>query len=223
MLSQITITAFPWVPDFAQGNVRDVRVRWALEEVGLPYEVRLINQKDQASSEYRKLQPFGQVPIYQEGDLTLFETGSILLHIAAKSSVLTPEVENAKARMQTWVIAALNSVEPFLMNLAEIDFFSGDQQWAKDHRGDAVKALDDRLTKLSGWLTDKEYLEDRFTVADLMMSSILNIARHTEIVKKYPTLSAYQKRCFDRPAYKKALADQMATFKKHSPKDMMGN
>lgn len=214
---KIIISAFPWVPDFAKGNVRDLRVRWALEELGLSYEVKLIGRTDQKSAEYRKQQPFGQVPIYQEGGLTLFESGAIVWHLAEKSEILAPKDPHELARMRSWMFAALNSIEPFLMNLAEIDFFSNDQQWAKDHRADAVKALENRLQKLTDWLEGRDYLEERFTAADLLMSTVLNIARHTDIVKKNPVLSAYYDRCVDRPAYKRALEAQLSTFKANEP------
>ncbi|WP_225411320.1 glutathione S-transferase family protein [Stigmatella hybrida] len=208
----ITISAFQWVPPFAQGVVRDLRVRWALEEAGLPYQVRLIDPQVQASSEYRALQPFGQVPIYQEGNLTLFESGAIVLHIASRSEVLLPTDEAGKARAITWMFAAINSIEIYFQNLAEIDFFYPGQEWGKQHRPDVVKMIQTRLGELATCLGSREYLEDRFTAGDLLMSTVLRILRHTDLLDGYPTLKAYKARCEARPAFQRALASQMEPF-----------
>jgi glutathione S-transferase len=208
----IRITAFRWVPSFAQGLVRDLRVRWALEEAGFPYEVRLIGREDQASPEYRRLQPFGQVPVFEDGDLTLFESGAIVQHIAEQSAKLMPADSNERARVKAWLFAAMNSVEPRISNLASIDLFYPDEEWAKLHRPGAVEAVRDRLSKLCDWLEGRDYLEDRFTAADLLMTSVLRNLRHTDIVEQMPVLEAYRERCIARPAFQKALADQLATF-----------
>src|ERR1043165_7718323 len=140
----ITISAFKWVPDFARGQVRDLRARWALEEAGLPYRTRLLEQGDQDKPEYRALQPFGQVPILEENGLVLFETGAIVLHIGERSEALLPKDPNARARAMQWVIAALNSVEPFVMNVALIDLFYKDEEWAKLRRPGAGEFLKKR-------------------------------------------------------------------------------
>jgi glutathione S-transferase len=145
----ITISAFRWVPPFAQGHVRDLRVRWALEEAGLPYETRLLEQGDQDKPEYRALQPFGQVPILEEDGHALFESGAIVLHIGERSEVLLPKDPLARARATQWVIAALNSIEPHLMNVAIIDLFYADQEWAKLRRPSAVEFASRRLSSLS--------------------------------------------------------------------------
>jgi len=208
----IRITAFRWVPPFAQGLVRDLRVRWALEEAGFPYEVRLIGREDQASREYRRLQPFGQVPVFEDGHLTLFESGAIVQHIAEQSAKLMPEGSNERARVKAWLFAAMNSVEPRISNLASIDLFHPNEEWAKLHRPGAVEAVRDRLSKLCDWLEGRDYLEDRFTAADLLMTSVLRNLRHTDIVEQMPVLEAYRERCIARPAFQKALADQLATF-----------
>ena len=210
----ITISAFKWVPPFARGQVRDLRVRWALEEAGLPYRVRLIDADDQASPDYRAQQPFGQVPMFEENGLVLFETGSIVLHIGARSEVLVPADDAGRARAITWLFAALNSIEVVLQPLAELDFFYPDQEWAKLRRPDAEKAVKRRLAELASWLGDREYLEDRFTVGDLMMSTVLRIAGHTDLVDAEPKLKAYQGRCEARPAFQRALRDQLASFEK---------
>lgn len=208
----ITITGYKWVPDFAQGLVRDLRVRWALEEAGLPYRVRLLEHGEQASEGHKALQPFGQVPTYEENGLVLFESGAILQHIAQRSEALMPADADGRARVAVWLFAALNSVEPACMNLAEIDFFCPEEQWAKLHRAGAVEAVQAKLTALDTWLDGREYLEDRFTVADLLMTTVLGILRHTNLVAQRPTLEAYRQRCEARPAFQKALADHLAVF-----------
>lgn len=213
----ITLTAFKWVPPFAQGLVRDLRVRWALEEAGVPYEVRLIDREDQVSKAYRQRQPFGQVPVFEENGLVLFETGAILLHVAERSEVLMPADATGRERARTWVFAALNSIEPHVQNLAVIDLFCANDEWAKLRRPGAVAFLNTRLRDLTTWMEGREYLEDRFTAGDLMMTTVLRILRHTDLLKEQPLLEAYRLRCEARPAFVKALADQMATFEKHAP------
>lgn len=216
----IRLTAFRWVPPFAQGLVRDLRPRWALEEAGLKYEIRLIGPDDKKSDSYRKLQPFGQVPVLEDGDLNLFESGAITLHIAENSPVLMPQDPLSRSRARTWVFAAINSVEQHVQNLQTIDLFNPDKAWAIERRPEAVEILKDRLQKLNTWLNGREYLEDnRFTVGDLMMVSVLRNLRQTDILSKdFPQLEAYVQRCEARPAFKKALADQMKTFAENAPK-----
>lgn len=208
----ITVSAFRWVPPFARGLVRDLRVRWALEEAGLPYKTRLIGPDDQKSAAYRALQPFGQVPAYEEDGLTLFESGAILLHIAGKSETLLPPEPKARARATAWIFAALNSVEPHIQNLTALDLFHADQDWAKQRRPGALQLAESRLTSLSDWLAGRDYLEDRFTAADLMMTTVLRIPRHCDLVARYPALDAYRLRCEARPAFKHALDAQIADF-----------
>jgi glutathione S-transferase len=209
----LKVTAFRWVPPFAQGLVRDLRVRWALEESGLPYEQILIGPDDQKSAEYRKRQPFGQVPVLDDGDFTLFESGSIVMYIAEKSQTLLPADSEGRARALTWMFAALNSVEPSIQNLAEIDLFYTEEEWAKARRPGAVKDVQTRLSALSDWLNGRDYLEEnRFTVADLLMTTVLRVPRNTDLVAKMPVLEAYRLRCEARPAFKKALAAQMSDF-----------
>ena len=218
----ITITALKWAPTFAQGNVRDHRVRWILNEVGWPYRVRLLDTEDQQDPDYRQAQPFGQVPIMQEdGFPPLFETGAILLHVATRSGKLLPLVEGDRALAVCWLFAALNSIEPPFSNLAEVDFFIEDERKKADRRPDVLKAVDAKLTQLAKALGPREYLVgQQFTVADMMMSSVLKILHHTNLLDTYPTLKAYRDRCFDRPAYRKAVADQCAEIAGHEQKDM---
>jgi glutathione S-transferase len=210
----ITISAFKWVPDFAQGQVRDLRVRWALEEAGLPYRTRLLGMGDQDKADYRALQPFGQVPVLEEDGFVLFESGAIVLHIGERSETLLPTEPAARARATQWLIAALNSIEPFLLNVALIDLFYADQEWAKLRRPGAVEFAQKRLAGLSKALGDKRYLDgERFTVGDLMMATVLRILDHTDIVRSDPRLAAYVERCTARPAFERALNAQLADFK----------
>jgi glutathione S-transferase len=210
----ITITAFKWVPDFARGQVRDLRVRWALEEVGLPYKTRLLEQGDQDKPEYRALQPFGQVPVLEEDGLVLFESGAILLHIGARSETLLPRDPGARARATQWLIAALNSIEPFVMNVAAIDLFYANEEWARMRRQGAVELVQKRLAALSQALGGKPYLDgDRFTAGDLMMTTVLRILKHTDLVTSDVRLAAYVERCTSRLAFKRALEAQLGDFR----------
>jgi glutathione S-transferase len=211
----ITISAFKWVPEFAYGQVRDLRARWALEEAGVPYETHLLAMGDQDKSDYRALQPFGQVPILQDGDFTLFESGAIVLHIGERSAALLPKDPVARAHATQWLIAALNSIEPFLMNVALIDLFYANEDWAKLRRPGAVEFAKRRLAGLSDSLGDKAYLDgDRFTAGDLMMTTVLRILKHTDIVTSDKRLAAYIDRCTARPAFKRAFDAQIGDFRK---------
>ena len=205
----ITISAFRWVPPFAKGQVRDLRVRWALEEAGLAYQTRLLGQGDQDTPEYRAMQPFGQVPIYEEDGRVLFESGAIVLHIGARSETLLPKDEGARDRAVQWLIAALNSVEPHIMNVASIMVFHADQEWAKLRKQGAIDFARNRLGGLAKALGDKPFLDgERFTAGDLMMATVLRI--RPELVDG--VLADYVDRCCARPAFKRALDAQMADF-----------
>lgn len=218
----ITITAFKWVPPFAQGQVRDHRVRWVLEEVGWPYEVRLLDTVDQRSPAYRAQQPFGQVPVMSEdGRPTLFESGAIVLDVALRSGRLLPADDGQRGLALSYHFAALNSVEPFLSNLAEVDFFMADEAQRQVRRPGVLAMVERRLGELQHALGGREYLvADRFTVADLMMASVLKIARSLDVLRGFERLDAWQARICGRPACRKAIADQCATFAQHSPRDM---
>jgi glutathione S-transferase len=212
--ADIEISAFQWVPGFAQGQVRDLRPRWALEEAGLPYKTRLLAMGDQDTPDYRALQPFGQVPVFREGELALFESGAIVLHIGERSETLLPREASARARATQWLVAALNSIEPFVMEVARIDFFCPEEDWAQQRRPAAVEFLERRLTALAKSLGDKPYLDgDRFTVGDLVMTTVLRIL--PEVTAGEARLAAYVERCTARPAFQRALDAQLKPFQAH--------
>lgn len=210
----ITVFAFKWVPDVARGQVRDLRVRWALEEAGLPYKTLLLEQGEQDKSEYRALQPFGQVPVLEEDGFVLFESGAIVLYIGERCETLLPRESGARARATQWLIAALNSIDPLVGNVAGIDLFHQNEEWAKLRRAGAVEFLHRRLSALSSSLGDKPFLDgERFTVGDLMMSCTLRTLNYCDIVAGYKTLAAYVERCTARPAFKRALAAHLADLR----------
>ena len=212
----IEITAFRWVPEFAQGVVRDLRVRWALEEAGLDYRVRLLDQ--QRPPEYLQEQPFDQVPVYRDGDVHIFESGAIVQYIGEQHEVLLPRDPQGRYRAIQWTYAALNSCEPAVLNLLLIDVFYAGEEWAKLRRPGAADFVRGKLKRLSDWLGDKTWLEgDRFTIGDLLMVTVLRFLRHTELVAQHANLAAYLKRGEARPAFQRALADQLATFAANQP------
>ena len=208
----IRVTVFRAVPPFAQGLVRDLRVRWALEEAGEAYTEHVIGPEDQKSEAYRRLQPFGQVPAYEEGDLVLFESGAIVHHVAQRCAALMPADAASRARVTAWMFAAMNTIEPQIQNLAAIDLFYAQEAWARARRPGAVEAAQKRLQDLAAWLGERDYLEGPFTAADLLMTTVLRILRHTSIVAQIPVLENYRLRCEARPAFQRALAAQMAVF-----------
>lgn len=214
-----TVTAFAWVPPFAQGFVRDLRIRWALEEAGRPYQVELIGPDIAASEGYRQWQPFGQVPAWRDGEVEIFESGAILIHLAAKSEALAPQTPAGLARVTTWIISGLNSVEPFAQNLATLDVFHAGQPWVEGYRPIARASLERRLTSLSKWLGDKDWLEGRFTAADIIMVTVLRELVACGILKEFPNLDAYRARGEARPAFIKSLEDQLRTFAENAPRE----
>ena len=211
------ITAFRWVPDFAAGLVRDLCIRWALEEIEQSYRVRLLDATNPRPAEYFQEQPFGQVPSYRDDQVQLFESGAILLHLAIEDERLLPFDRNPRMRSVAWMIAALNSIEPIILQLLAIDVFNRGQEWTKERRPQVVEFLEARLGKLSDALGDKEWFEGRFTIGDLMVVAVLRQLRHTDIVAKFPNLAALVARAEARPAFQRALADQLAVFKEHQP------
>ncbi|MGB0921565.1 MAG: glutathione S-transferase family protein [Alphaproteobacteria bacterium] len=206
----LTLTTFGWVPEVARGQVRDLRIRWALEEAGLPYEVRLIDGKFRATPEYLAEQPFGQVPVLREGEVTIFETGAILLHIAERSAALMPADDAARAHIRTWIFAALNSVETRFHVFREINKYP--EAAANPAYEGALKSVRQRLQVLEDWLSTRDYLVGGFSAADIMMATVLRIMNDTDIVAGFSVVQAYYEKCLARPAFQKALADHMAVY-----------
>ncbi len=208
----IRISAFSNAPDFAKGLVRDLRVRWALEEAGLSYRSRLLEQGDQDKPDYCALQPFGQVPVFEENGFVLFESGAIVLHIAERSDALLPKDPAARARAVQWLVAALNSVEPFILDVFAIDFLYADEEWARLRRPGAVELMNKKLDAVAKRLGDMPYLDgEHFTAGDLMMASVLRF--HSDAAGRDPRLAAYVDRCTSRPAFKRALNAQLGDFR----------
>jgi glutathione S-transferase len=210
----ITLTTYKWVPDFAAPLMRAFRVRWALEEVGLPYHVRTVSLgSEQRSPEHLACQPFGQVPAVEEDGLNLFESGAIALYVAEKNEILLPKDRLGRERAIVWLFSALNSLEIWIQQLASIDFFHVKEAWTKDWRPQVEALVRDRLAMLDRSLGGKDYLEGRFTVGDLMMADVLRILEHTDLLDAYPPLKAYKRRCEARPAFQRAIVAQMEGFK----------
>ncbi len=207
-----TITAFESSPDRGQGLARDMRVRWALEEVGQPYEVRLVSFKALKESAHLALHPFGQIPTYEEGDLALFETGSIIFHIAERHAGLLPDDANARARAITWMFAAVNTVEPPILELANAKLLEDGKPWSAERKPLVEDRVRDRLRQLSRRLGDAEWLDGPFSAGDLMMVHVLQRLKPSGILEEFPNLSAYVARGEARPAYKRAFAGQLAVF-----------
>jgi glutathione S-transferase len=204
------VSRYNWVPPFAQGRVRDLRVRWALEEVGRPYDTETVLHQDKTA--YRAKQPFGQVPAYQDGEVTMFESGAIVLRIAEGSEALMPRDAAGRARVQTWMFCALNTMEMPLALLTEINVFSAGQAWTEGARPRAEGWMRQRLGELSARLGENPYLDgDRFTAGDLLMADVLRGVPEAMLAET-PNLAAYVARCTARPAFQKALAAQLADF-----------
>ncbi|UYY58127.1 glutathione S-transferase family protein [Sphingomonas sp. S2-65] len=214
--SDIEVTAFEWVPDFARTYVRDFRVRWALEEAGRPYRTRLISAVDRPQ-DYFAEQPFGQVPAYRDTQVQLFESGAIVLHIGSSCEALLPADIVGRTRATAWLVAALNSVEPMLMELATVDLFAAGEPWAALRRPSLVEAIDKRLGHMSDTLGTRDFLEGRFTAGDLIMAAVLRGLDATDLLARHANLAAYQRRCLDRPAYAAAIAAQLADFRADAP------
>jgi glutathione S-transferase len=206
-----TITTFGWVPEFARGFVRDMRPRWAFEEVGQPYKVDLITNSK--SVEHRRFQPFGQVPTYRDDEVAIFESGAIVLRIAERAGKLIPAEAAQRMRALQWLTAALNSVEPCVMALATNDIFEADREWSKARHIKVVDDLKTRLSDLEAALGNNVWLDGpEFTIGDLMMISVLGGLRGNAVLAGFPRLAAYIARGECRPAHRKAMADHMATF-----------
>jgi len=208
----MTLTTFRSVPAFASGYVRDLRVRWALEEAGLPYSLRLLAFEEAATPTYRKEQPFSQIPMLQDGALSLFESGAILLHLGQRCPALLPTDADARAQATVWMFAALNSVEPYFAQLVTLDVFHANEDWTAAARPPAEAMALKRLHDLDDWLVERDWLAGEFSAADILMCTILRLLDRTELVERFDRLSAYRTRCMARPAFKKALADQLALY-----------
>ncbi len=206
----ITITAFERSPDRGQGLSRDTRVRWALEEVGQPYEVRLVSFQAMKEPAHLALHPFGQIPTYEAGDLALFETGSIVLHLGERYGRLLPADANARARAITWMFAAVNTIEPPILDLVTVRLVEGDKPWAAERLPLVRDRIRDRLRQLVARLGDAEWLDGAFSAGDLMMVSVLLRLRPSGLLDEFPTLAAYVARGEARPAYQRAFAAQLA-------------
>ncbi|MDR7221617.1 glutathione S-transferase family protein [Aminobacter aminovorans] len=207
-----TITAFEASPDQGQGLARDMRVRWALEEVGQPYEVRLVSFKAMKQPAHLARHPFGQIPTYEEGDLVLFESGSIIFHIAERHAGLLPKEANARARAITWMFAALNTVEPPIVELEQAPFVEGDKPWLAERIPMLKDRIRVRMDQLSNRLSEADWLDGAFSAGDLMMVMVLRRLEGDGIVEDYPNLAAYVARGQARPAYKRAYDAQLAVF-----------
>ena len=210
----ITISAYKWVPPFAQGQVRDLRARWACEEAGIPYKSKLIGFEDQSTPQYRAWQPFGQVPAMEDDGIVMFESGAIVLHIGEKSEALLPRDAQGRARAITWLFCALNTIEVVIGQYGDL-YFHQKEAWVKEREPQLVQAVQKRLKELAAALGGKDYLEGRFTIGDLMMSTVFRILDdHPQFLNAEPTLAAYKKRCEARPAFQRALAAQLNDFEK---------
>ena len=207
-----TITAFEQSPDRGQGLARDMRVRWALEEVGQPYQVRLLSFKAMKEPAHLALNPFGRIPTYEEGDLALFESGSIVFHIAERHPGLLPDDANARARALTWMFAAVNTIEPPILELSIAKFLEGDKPWSAERLPLVKDRIRKPLRELSARLGDTDWLDGKFSAGDLMMVAVLLRTRPSGILDEFPKLSAYVARGEARPAYQRAFAAQLAVF-----------
>jgi glutathione S-transferase len=206
----ITITAFERSPDGGKGLARDTRVRWALEEVGQPYQVRPVSFRAMKEPAHLALHPFGQIPTYEEGDLALFETGAIVFHVAERHAGLLPDDANARARAITWMFAALSTVEPPILELGNARLLERDKPWHVERLPLVEDRVRGRLTPLSSRLGDADWLDGAFSAGDLLMVSVLLRLKISGLVDEFPNLAAYLARGEARPAYKRAFAAQLA-------------
>ena len=207
-----TITAFESSPDGGRGLARDFPVRWAFEEVGLPYDVRLLSFVEMKQPAHLALQPFGQIPTYEEGDLALFESGAIILHIAERHAGLLPDDANARARAIAWMFAAKSTVEPVIVENEVAKFVEGDKHWNAERQPLITERIRGRLKQLSERLSDREWLDGGFSAGDLLMINVLRRPSASNLIGEFPNLAAYVARGEGRPAFKKAFADQLAVF-----------
>ncbi len=208
----IEITGFNWVPDFARGYVRDLRPRWACEEIGLPYSTRLISPIPPKPAHYFEEQPWGQVPVLHDGGIQLFESGAILLHIAEKDTRLLSRDPQQRATTLAWLFASLNSVEPGLFELGNVTLFSKDEEWAKLRRPSLMEDIGKKFDRLADALGDRDWLTGEFSVADIAMVTVLRNADNSPLIADRPALAAYVERGMARPAFQRAMDAQLADF-----------
>lgn len=209
----VQITGFDWVPDFAKGFVRDLRPRWACEEIGLDYSMRLLNAAAPRPEAYFREQPWGQVPVLQDRDVRLFESGAILLHLGEKDERLLPREPQARATAISWLFAAYNSLEPLMFELSNIEIFSAGEQWAELRRPGLMADAGKRFDRLADAMEGREWLAGTFSIADIAMASVLRLAEGSGLIENQPVLMDYLQRAIARPAFKAALAAQLADFK----------
>lgn len=214
-MEKIAVWGFSWVPPFAQGLVRDLRVRWALEEAGLAYESRWIDLEERNADVYRRKHPFGMVPVLESDDGALIESGAIVYAIAEQCEALMPA--DRRVETLTWMFTALNTIEPPLWNLFVMDVLHRDEAWVQLRRPGAVDEVKARLAALSEWLDSRDCLLGRFTAADILMTTVLRFIRHTDLLAGFPLLDAYVKRCEARPAFQAALRNQMVGYARNEP------
>jgi glutathione S-transferase len=215
--ASLVITAFDWVPDFARGFVRDLRPRWACEEIGLAYAERLISAVNRPAEHFRD-QPWGQVPVIDDGGIRLFESGAILLHLGEKHPDLLPVEPQPRADALSWLFAAFNSVEPMMFELGTVTLFAAGEPWAELRRPGLLATIGQRLDRLADALGDRDWLTGRFTIADIAMATVLREAEDTDLLTARPVLAAYLARATARPAFARALAAQLAAFSDTPPK-----
>ena len=215
-MALVRVTALRWVPPAFQGQVRDLAVRWTLEEAGVAYEEVLVGPAEQASDEHQRRQPFGKVPVYEEDGLTLFESGAIVMHIAERRGLL-PREPQARGRALSWMFAALNSLDPVVITLGDIDHFHAREDWAIARRPAVEASVRARLAVVDRQLAGHDYLAGEFCAADILMLTVLRQLRHTSIVDSYLPLRDWRDRCQSRPAFQRALAAQLAPFARFAP------
>lgn len=210
--AEIEVTAFRWVPSFAEGLVRDLRVRWALEEIDRPYRVRLLDATQPRPADYFCEQPWGQVPAYRDNEVQLFESGAILIHLGLQDERLLPADKAGKMRGIAWTIAALNSIEPAIFPLLLVNVIHKGEPWTYEAQPKFMELIEKRLKGLSDALGDKEWMEGRFTIGDLMIVAVLRQLRGAGAIEKFANVEALMNRAEARPAFKRALADQLAVY-----------
>jgi glutathione S-transferase len=210
----MTLITLEWAPPLVHGLVRDLRARWALEEAGIRYDVVRIGRDEQRAAPHLRRQPFGQVPALVDGEVTLFESGAIVHYVAERSPALLPSEPAARALVMSWMFGAVSTLEPAASNLQEVDWFHAKEPWAQPRRPTVVDFLRFRFGSLSEWLRDRDHVAGPFSAADILVTAVLRMVRHTDVVAEFPVLAAYQARCEARPAFQRALKDHMAAFAK---------